>query len=182
MLPDFEREKQPLVKFLTIPDCLKEHFDPDLLQEMEQAQPKRHRFALALDLEGTLIDDVFDLSPRPNLSYFLSCCRSSFDFVVIFTAVDPPEASKAIEKLIGYHPQLKGLRDLPIIEWMGKDPSGRPLPQYELCTSVYKDLNFVYSASRKRYPWSISFLWTTTSIGLILNKKGNGSTSRRMWA
>jgi len=85
MLPDFEREEPEstgLLDRLTIPEEIKRHFHPDTLKLLSASQPQP-QFALALDLEGTLIDDVYDLTVRPGLAHFLDCCQYCFDHVVI---------------------------------------------------------------------------------------------------
>lgn len=43
---------------------------------------------LALDLEGTLIDNALDNVPRSGLYNFLEFCKSKFERIVIMTAID----------------------------------------------------------------------------------------------
>ncbi len=152
MLPDFEREifLEPLT---IVPDKIFQLKAPQPIQK--QTSPK---FALALDLEGTLIDDVHDITPRTGLSYFLSCCKSTFDHVVIFTAVDTIEAKTAINKLIHYHRDLKLLLNLKIVDWIGKAPTGTTLPKFEGILNPYKDLKYVYRMLSAQVPMENIFI------------------------
>jgi len=54
---------------------------------------------LALDLEGTLVDNVYDANPRPGLFNFLEFCVQSFPAVVFFTAAEKEAIPSCISKL-----------------------------------------------------------------------------------
>jgi hypothetical protein len=50
-----------------------------------QPDAKRGEFAIALDLEGTLISNAVRSFPRPGLSAFLDFCQAHFERVVLFS-------------------------------------------------------------------------------------------------
>lgn len=72
---------------------------------------------IALDLEATLISDVFSQIPRPGLYDFLEFCHNSFERVVIFTAVTDERFRQVARQLIdgGYAPAW--FADIEYIAW-----------------------------------------------------------------
>lgn len=87
---------------------------------------------LALDLEGTLIDDARSGQPRPGLREFLDFCDERFGRVAVFTTVEEADACEVLADLdrAGYLPA--GLLDrLEFVAWTGE----------------YKDLGFVAGAA-----------------------------------
>ena len=55
--------------------------------------------AITLDIEGTLITNFNDLSPRPGLYDFISFCMNNFDRIFIYTMLDRVRAAKVFEVL-----------------------------------------------------------------------------------
>lgn len=72
---------------------------------------------IALDLEATLISDVFSQIPRPGLYDFLEFCHSWCQRVVIFTAVTDERFRQVARQLIdgGYAPAW--FVDIEYIAW-----------------------------------------------------------------
>ncbi len=73
---------------------------------MSNNQISLHIDVIALDLEATLISDVFSQIPRPGLYDFLEFCHNSCGRVVIFTAVTKERFCQVARRLIddGYAP------------------------------------------------------------------------------
>jgi hypothetical protein len=87
---------------------------------------------LAIDLEGTLIDDALSSRPRPGLYDFLAFCHDRFERVAMFTTVEEPDAREVMEVLAdqGYVPPGL-LARLEYVGWSGE----------------HKDLGFVAGAT-----------------------------------
>jgi len=87
---------------------------------------------LALDLEGTLIDDARSGQPRPGLREFLAFCDERFGRVAVFTTVEEADAREVLADLDRVGSLPPGLLDrLEFIAWTGE----------------YKDLGFVPGAA-----------------------------------
>jgi hypothetical protein len=87
---------------------------------------------LALDLEGTLVDDARSARARPGLRAFLAFCHEQFARVAVFTGVETTAAREVLERLAHTgHVPAELLDGIEYIEWSGE----------------YKDLEFVSDAA-----------------------------------
>jgi len=68
-------------------------------------------FVLALDLEGTLIENALSVVPRPGLFDFLEYCKAVFPRIVMMTAVDETTFEEVRAELL-----QKGF----VPDWFGK--------------------------------------------------------------
>jgi hypothetical protein len=83
---------------------------------------------LALDLEGTLIDNSLSGRPRPGLSHFLAFCHSRFGRVAILSTVEEGDAREVLADLADRrHVPPELLARLELVK----------------CSGEYKDLAFV---------------------------------------
>ncbi len=87
---------------------------------------------LALDLEGTLVDNALTANARPGLFDFLQFCEERFDRVALLTTVDEETAREVLEGLErgGQVPGVFVAR-VEYVDWSGE----------------HKDLRFVRSAT-----------------------------------
>ncbi len=72
---------------------------------------------IALDLEATLISDVFSQIPRPGLYDFLEFCQNSCTRVVIFTAVTDERFRQVARQLIDSKHAPVWFADIEYIVW-----------------------------------------------------------------
>ncbi len=93
--------------------------------------PHKRNLVLALDLEATLISDVFSQIPRPGLRSFLDFCYSHFPRIVIFTGASEVYFRKVANKLVA----------------TGEAPSWFPLLEYINWDREVKDLRFIPNAA-----------------------------------
>jgi NLI interacting factor-like phosphatase len=72
---------------------------------------------IALDLEGTLIQDILEPKPRPGLYEFLSFCKGCFKRVVMMTTVPEQKFRRIALSLVqhGYAPEW--LLEIEYIAW-----------------------------------------------------------------
>lgn len=80
---------------------------------LEQAQID----VLALDLEATLISDVFSRIPRPGLRPFLEFCHDRFSRIVIFTAASEAYFREVAIELVDAGHAPAWFSSLEYIEW-----------------------------------------------------------------
>ncbi len=87
---------------------------------------------LALDLEGTLVDNALTANARPGLFDFLAFCEERFDRVALLTTVDEDTAREVFESL-ERHRQAPGVfvARVEYVDWNGE----------------HKDLRFVRNAT-----------------------------------
>ena len=84
---------------------------------------------LALDLEGTLVDDAMSGRPRPGLRMFLTFCNERFTRVTMFTAVEEAAAREVLSDLdrAGHLP--RGFLDrMEFVAWTGEHKDVRFVP------------------------------------------------------
>ena len=89
---------------------------------------------LALDLEGTLISDVFSRVPRPRLLEFLEFCHNSFPRIVIFTGASEKYFREVARELVNNEKAPFWFSSLEYIHW----------------DKEIKDLRFIPDADPKR--------------------------------
>lgn len=87
-----------------------------LAQEMAKRNYGRIK-VLALDLEHTLITDIFTCLPRPGLNEFLESVKNLFGRIVIFTAVSKEGFRDVAKTLIDEYKVYSWFADLEYIEW-----------------------------------------------------------------
>ncbi|MEL6547304.1 MAG: NIF family HAD-type phosphatase [Myxococcota bacterium] len=87
---------------------------------------------LALDLEGTLITNAVSQFPRPGLREFLEFAQTSFERVVIYTAVSENRTRPIIEQLYseGVIPDSFAT-DWIYVDWSGAKKDLRLIPHCE---------------------------------------------------
>ena len=108
---------------------------------------------IALDLEGTLIQDCLDPKPRPGLFEFLSLCESSFERVVIMTTVRE-KIFREIAFLIvkqGYAPKWFSKVDYIVWEKPYKDlcTIGKSNPEQILIVDDYE--GYIHPNQKKQW-------------------------------
>ena len=54
---------------------------------------------IALDIEGTLVDNSYEINPRPGLYEFITFCMENFKRVFVYTTVNEKESRKVFELL-----------------------------------------------------------------------------------
>lgn len=95
---------------------------------------------LALNLEGTLIDNVGGCNPRPGLKEFLESMLHRFNRVVLYTAVPEEQARDALIALAeGGHIPVKAAQ-IPIVNW---PVGGAYYPEEGYGDGNKKDLRYV---------------------------------------
>ncbi len=56
---------------------------------------------ITLDIEGTLVNNSYEIHPRPGLHDFITFCLDNFERVFIYTTVEEPVAAKVFSHLAG---------------------------------------------------------------------------------
>ena len=59
----------------------------------------RRTRCIALDIEGTLVDNSYEIHPRPGLGEFITFCMDNFTRVFVYTTVNEAESSRVFELL-----------------------------------------------------------------------------------
>ncbi len=54
---------------------------------------------IALDIEGTLVDNSYEINPRPGLYEFITFCLENFKRVFVYTTVNETESRRLFERL-----------------------------------------------------------------------------------
>jgi hypothetical protein len=76
---------------------------------------------IALDLEGTLIDNALSGRPRPGLYKFLDFCNEQFSRVAVFTTVEETDAREVLSDLAeSGHIPSELFASLEYVEWCGE--------------------------------------------------------------
>ncbi|MBN2299304.1 MAG: protein kinase [Deltaproteobacteria bacterium] len=57
---------------------------------------------IALDIEGTLVDNSYEVHPRPGLGKFITFCMENFKRVFVYTTVGEAESRRVFELLAGH--------------------------------------------------------------------------------
>jgi hypothetical protein len=77
---------------------------------------------LALDLEGTLISNIFSLFVRPHLWEFLEVTRTLFDRVVMYSAASDQAVYASVSVLVQEESAPGWFGHIPRIKWSRNGP------------------------------------------------------------
>lgn len=108
---------------------------------------------IALDLEGTLISNAMSCFPRPGLRVFLDTCRSRFDRVVLFTAVDAARVRAIVEVLAGEGSVPSWFADCEIVAWSGPHKDIRFIPEADIVRTLLVDDLEAYVHPDQKQRW-----------------------------
>lgn len=56
---------------------------------------------ISLDIEGTLVDNSYEINPRPGLGEFITFCMDNFARVFVYTTVGEAESMRVFKLLVG---------------------------------------------------------------------------------
>jgi hypothetical protein len=80
-------------------------------------EPHKPIKVIALDLEGTLIQDMLEPKPRPGLYDFLIFCKKHFSRIVMMTTVPEGKFRKVVTSLIRQGDAPEWFSEVEYVNW-----------------------------------------------------------------
>lgn len=108
---------------------------------------------LALDLEATLITDVFSQIPRPGLRKFLEFCDRKFSRIVIFTGASEEYFREVAIKLVNNGEAPSWFANLEYIHWDKQIKDLTLIPNASLDKTLIIDDYYPYIHPEQKENW-----------------------------